>query len=582
MPERFPARTVSLLGAIALGGVSLLVPPLPDLWEALTVPVAWATPGALGFFLWQWAHDAFGMAGPALIRFLCVALITHPLLSKNGGGSFAKIACGLSFALLVPWGPGLLFFPMLAAGSGLAARRLVWCVGLLVVWPFLDGSYWLGSALLALGVGALPLRQSWGLALAPLVNPVGFWGVVTGRAFLPFVAVAADHPGFAFSSPLTPTFLLSAIWGVVAVTSTWGSWRLRTLGLVAASLGVALRPAAALPALVGTLAPQGGPSRGWPTLLTLPLAAWMLLGPRSAGVPPTALQDLQSLPAGNWTVQADISWSALLALRLGPEHVSPRFDNSSLLAFRTKYPEGMAAPFPGWPASDADLVLMAPCYPTTPFRQLLAPGWYLVAATPHYALFARQTPLLSGWIRQRALLNYSPFSLPPQEPEARFHALEEARRLLHQEPYFWEVLRDAGRLATDFGQGAEAAMYLQRALEMTPKDAKLWNDLGAALQIGGQMGLAREAYVRSIELDPSELLPRFNLASLCVESGNLPEAKSILEAVIRDRPRAYIAHRRLAQILVMEGRPADAEKVLGAIPPDMRLPEDDELLRSGR
>ena len=73
-------------------------------------------------------------------------------------------------------------------------------------------------------------------------------------------------------------------------------------------------------------------------------------------------------------------------------------------------------------------------------------------------------------------------------------------------------------------------------LQRTPS---IWNDLGAALQISGDTQGAIRAYMRSVDLNGSELLPRFNLASLLVQVGKPEEAEALLKAVIAARPSSH-------------------------------------------
>jgi tetratricopeptide (TPR) repeat protein len=256
----------------------------------------------------------------------------------------------------------------------------------------------------------------------------------------------------------------------------------------------------------------------------------------------------------------------------------PRFETGALWDSRKRYPAGLAPPFEGSPQPEADVILLKPSYPKDPFPQKLRPGWNLVAAGTNYALFAKETPLLSAWIGKNRLSFYNPYSILPDGFEPRRKALDEALRLLEGDPRFFQALRDAGRMETDFQLPDAAARHLRKAVEIAPKDSELWNDLGAALQIGGDQKGAMEAYGRSLALKPSELLPRFNMASLLLQAGRPQDAEDVLKAVIAARPRAYIAYRRLAQVLVSEGKRDEAKEVLAKIPSDMRLPEDEDIL----
>lgn len=576
--------------ALATGlvaGVSFLAPKAGDLWQGLaTAPSAWE-PGWLGLLLWQWAYGAFGIAGIYALRATLAALLSWLILAPRAGeeageeagrdSSFAgRLACALGLALLLPWGPGALFFPMAALVLALASRWPLLAFLAAFAWPFCDGSFLAGGLVSALAASA-PGNGGWWLAVAPLLNPAGLGALLSGQAFLPFAASWTGLGGYEAPMPNSPAFYLAAFWAIATAAASFGGARTALAGAAAAILGMALRPLSGLPAFLRPRLAGKGPGLA-SLLVTLPLAIWFVASPRPEGPPGQAVALLRSLPQGAWTLQTTPAWSGELALDFGASRMRPRFETGALWDSRKRYPAGLAPPFEGSPQPEADVILLKPSYPKDPFPQKLRPGWNLVAAGTNYALFAKETPLLSAWIGKNRLSFYNPYSILPDGFEPRRKALDEALRLLEGDPRFFQALRDAGRMETDFQLPDAAARHLRKAVEIAPKDSELWNDLGAALQIGGDQKGAMEAYGRSLALKPSELLPRFNMASLLLQAGRPQDAEEILKAVIAARPRAYIAYRRLAQVLVSEGKRDEAKEVLAKIPSDMRLPEDEDIL----
>ncbi len=340
---------------------------------------------------------------------------------------------------------------------------------------------------------------------------------------------------------------------------------------------MALRPLSSLPAFIRPRISAKEPRAGI-FLLLLPFAAWLVARGPAESLPAQASNLLSGIPPGGWTLQSEPEWNSELAFHLGFKKVVPRFETPQIWVARDRYPGGLVPPFTGSPRPDADILLVKPRYPKDPFPQRLLPGWSLISVGTKYALFARQTPALREWIREHRLAFYDPYSILPDDAPSRRKALDDALRVLDDDPEFFQALRDAGRMESDFQLAAAATSHLKKALKIEPRNAELWNDLGAAMQIGGDQNGAFQAYGRSLDLNPSELLPRFNLASLLLQAGRPEEAETVLRAVIAARPRAYIAYRRLAQVLVSQGRGDEARKVLDEIPPDMRSPEDSAIL----
>jgi Flp pilus assembly protein TadD len=52
------------------------------------------------------------------------------------------------------------------------------------------------------------------------------------------------------------------------------------------------------------------------------------------------------------------------------------------------------------------------------------------------------------------------------------------------------------------GRKAEAVAALRKAVELSPKDAVIWEHLGDALKVAGDAQGAREAYGKAVAADP--------------------------------------------------------------------------------
>src|SRR5881227_1722357 len=109
---------------------------------------------------------------------------------------------------------------------------------------------------------------------------------------------------------------------------------------------------------------------------------------------------------------------------------------------------------------------------------------------------------------------------------------------------------DSGQLVLDFDVAtlAERAAPLARRQAAAARrveddlDAEQWFDLGLELEVSAPED-ARDAYRRTLELDPHHADARVNLGRLLVESGRAEEAETHFRAVLADCPD----HDRLVQ-----------------------------------
>ncbi|MCS7315359.1 MAG: tetratricopeptide repeat protein, partial [Bryobacteraceae bacterium] len=95
-------------------------------------------------------------------------------------------------------------------------------------------------------------------------------------------------------------------------------------------------------------------------------------------------------------------------------------------------------------------------------------------------------------------------------------AAESIERALQLDPKDWRVWmsRGVGRyyLPPAFGGGAERAVEdLRKALELNPRAADAWLWLGIALRKAGRLAEARQAIARSLELNPERVWARQQL-----------------------------------------------------------------------
>jgi TolA-binding protein len=89
----------------------------------------------------------------------------------------------------------------------------------------------------------------------------------------------------------------------------------------------------------------------------------------------------------------------------------------------------------------------------------------------------------------------------------------------------------------------EAQKHLQKAVELYPKYAVAWYELGRVRQAANRLGSAREAFDEAMKADPKFISPYENLAQLAAHDKKWDEVADITDKMIRlnpvDFPNAY-------------------------------------------
>ncbi|MCP3915122.1 MAG: tetratricopeptide repeat protein [bacterium] len=104
---------------------------------------------------------------------------------------------------------------------------------------------------------------------------------------------------------------------------------------------------------------------------------------------------------------------------------------------------------------------------------------------------------------------------------------------LADEPPFADLLIESGRLALRRGQFRDAAKFFQRAVKVDSGLARAYEGMARAHVYLGQLELAEEAYLRSIQADPDYALGHYNLGVTRNNLGRPSEAVASLQEALR-------------------------------------------------
>lgn len=190
-----------------------------------------------------------------------------------------------------------------------------------------------------------------------------------------------------------------------------------------------------------------------------------------------------------------------------------------------------------------------------------AESW-LIAGEPEKAI-----PEAEQMLRLK-YASYMPFRLGHAFAEKGYHAL--AARLLEAalgpepatqpRPYRQDLYFHIGANLLMDGQTDQAKIWLERALELNPRDARAMNDLGWIAEQAGDRETARKWYQKALAASPDFRLAKENLARLAREEGNFPLSVRLWRELCLDYPKAATYPFELALTWATAGNAEKAER----------------------
>jgi len=131
-------------------------------------------------------------------------------------------------------------------------------------------------------------------------------------------------------------------------------------------------------------------------------------------------------------------------------------------------------------------------------------------------------------------------------------AAEYYRKAIALDPSFPKVNSNLGALYytlfTDRGRDPKnltlAVESFRRAVELDPSFNLAWRGLGVALKESGKTDEAAAAWTKAFETNPRDGFSAISLASACLELGQKPKARSVLESYLRAKGKAISPEER--------------------------------------
>jgi tetratricopeptide (TPR) repeat protein len=261
---------------------------------------------------------------------------------------------------------------------------------------------------------------------------------------------------------------------------------------------------------------------------------------RQRGEPEPARAAFERALARNPSDVAALVWLGETLLQLGqPDAAKPRFDAALALqptSISARFGLGRVA----LAANDAGAAV-------DHFEAVLARD--ATAAAVHYPLSQAYAALGDTAKADLHLRQRANHQILPADP------LMVALDTLLESPQSYET---RGIRALEAKEWVAAADWFRRGLALAPGNAALHHRLGAALNMTGDRGAARAAFLEAVRLSPEQFLALYSLGVLDQEDGRHADAVGRFTAAIAIRPTYVEARLRLASSLRRTARAADA------------------------
>ena len=140
-------------------------------------------------------------------------------------------------------------------------------------------------------------------------------------------------------------------------------------------------------------------------------------------------------------------------------------------------------------------------------------------------------------------------------------------RVVKSEPGRHESHHLLGRAYLGQRKPARAISALRKAVELQPENSAYHADFGRALAALGEAGEgnsaeAEKAFLRAVELDPGDVVARYELAKLLMTQGRHADAIPLLREAVEREPEFYEPYYVLGQAHARRKNPAEAKRYL--------------------
>jgi tetratricopeptide (TPR) repeat protein len=109
-------------------------------------------------------------------------------------------------------------------------------------------------------------------------------------------------------------------------------------------------------------------------------------------------------------------------------------------------------------------------------------------------------------------------------------------RMFKADPKSWRVHQVLGQMSAEAERHEDAIVQYLAAIKLAPTQPGLHEELASEYHAAAKIPEAEAAYRRELELDPHNVIARYKLGVLKVETGDAVQGKGLIEAALRDKP----------------------------------------------
>jgi len=136
------------------------------------------------------------------------------------------------------------------------------------------------------------------------------------------------------------------------------------------------------------------------------------------------------------------------------------------------------------------------------------------------------------------------------------------RKMFEVDPHSWRVRQIMAQANAEADRHLDAVTEYQAAIKLAPTQPGLHEELGSEYRNLGKAQEAEEAFVRELEIDPSNVLAKYKLGVLTVEKGDGSKGKELIEEALRRKGNLLHADYNLGRAEMLLGNNAAAAEHL--------------------
>jgi len=136
------------------------------------------------------------------------------------------------------------------------------------------------------------------------------------------------------------------------------------------------------------------------------------------------------------------------------------------------------------------------------------------------------------------------------------------RKMFEVDPHSWRVHQIMAQANAEADRHLDAITEYQAAIKLAPTQPGLHEELGSEYRNLGKTQEAEDAFIRELEIDPSNVLAKYKLGVITVEQGDGAKGKQLIDEALRQKANLLHADYNLGRAEMLLGNNAAAAQHL--------------------